>query len=154
LGKVTSAGTKKIFLSSTRALFLVVKISLIYQILCWSLIKMILMQKFRRFLLTISLSILLITVTAFGFGTMDSWAANIPTQLANRNQAEIMTPKMVQDEEANRFKSESVEGMNKSIVNPNYQPGGKTKQSAREDRQDLKDIKTEASDSMDSYVDE
>jgi cbb3-type cytochrome oxidase subunit 3 len=121
---------------------------------------MILMQKFRRFLLTISLSILLITVTAFGFGTMDSQAANLPTQLATKNQAEIMTKdnesnsKMVQEEEANRFKSESLEGMNKSIVNPNYQPGGKTKQSAREDRQDLKDIKTEASDSMDSYVDE
>jgi hypothetical protein len=112
---------------------------------------MILMQKFRRFLLTISLSIFLITVTAFG--TMDSWAANLPTQLAVKNQAEIMNPKMVEEEEANRFKSESVEGMDKSIVNPDYQPGGKTKQLARKDRQDLKSIKTEASDSMDS-VDE
>jgi len=111
---------------------------------------MILMQKFRRFLLTISLSIFLITVTAFGFGTMDSWAANLPTQFATKNQAEIMNPKMVEEEEANRFKSESVEGMDKSIVNPDYQPGGKTKQLARKDRQDLKSIKTEASDSMDS----
>ncbi|TVQ46099.1 MAG: hypothetical protein EA365_06345 [Gloeocapsa sp. DLM2.Bin57] len=118
------------------------------------------MQKFRRFFLTISLSILLITVTAFSFGTMDSWAANLPTQLAARNPAEIMTKdnesnsKMVQEEEANRFKSESLEGMNESILNPNYQPNGKTKQSAGEDRQNLKDIKTQASDSMDLYVDE
>lgn len=124
---------------------------------------MISLQPFRRFFLTISLSLLLVSSLFLSLGTENSWAAtsfmqsiNQP-QIATMSQAEIMgknkqgnspEAKNAKAKKATEFKAQTLEGMNNSIVSPDYQPGGKTKQAGKQDSEATADIKAEAREAM------
>lgn len=120
-------------------------------------------QKISRLFLRISFHLLLITAVTFGFNSSVSLAStNIKAtidppsvQLATMSQREIMSKnkeanseeaQITATEEAKRFKAATLKGMDNSIVNPAYHPGGKTNKLEKQDNQDMKDIKAEASD--------
>lgn len=124
---------------------------------------MISLQPFRRFFLTISLSLLLVSSIFLSLGTENSWAATSFTQsisqpqIATMSQAEIMgknkqgnspEAKNAKAKKATEFKAQTLEGMNNSIVSPDYQPGGKTKQAGKQDSEATADIKAEAREAM------
>jgi len=124
---------------------------------------MISLQPFRRFFLTISLSLLLVSSLFLSLGTENSWAATSFTQsisqpqIATMSQAEIMgknkqgnspEAKNAKAKKATEFKAQTLEGMNNSIVSPDYQPGGKTKQAGKQDSEATADIKAEAREAM------
>jgi hypothetical protein len=126
---------------------------------------MISLQPFRRFFLTISLSLLLVSSLFFSLRTENSWAATSFTQsisqpqlqIATMSQAEIMgknkqgnspEAKNAKAKKATEFKAQTLEGMNNSIVSPDYQPGGKTKQAGKQDSEATADIKAEAREAM------
>jgi hypothetical protein len=128
-------------------------------------LKMISLQPFRRFFLTISLSLLLVSSIFLSLGTENSWAATSFTQsisqpqlqIATMSQAEIMgknkqgnspEAKNAKAKKATEFKAQTLEGMNNSIVSPDYQPGGKTKQAGKQDSEATADIKAEAREAM------
>ena len=92
-----------------------------------------------------------------------SWAATSFTQsisqpqIATMSQAEIMgknkqgnspEAKNAKAKKATEFKAQTLEGMNNSIVSPDYQPGGKTKQAGKQDSEATADIKAEAREAM------
>jgi len=124
---------------------------------------MISLQPFRRFFLTISLSLLLVSSLFLSLGTENSWAATSfiqsisQPQIATMSQAEIMgknkqgnspEAKNAKAKNAKEFKSQTLEGMNNSIVSSDYQPGGKTKQAGKQDSEATADIKAEAREAM------
>jgi uncharacterized protein YjbJ (UPF0337 family) len=130
---------------------------------------MISLQQLRSFFLTMSLAVLLATAMSFGFGSADSWAAVLFTQnidplhtrIAMMDQAKVMTknvegkaqeaignmtgdPKTQATGKAKQFNAKTLEGLDNSIVNSNYQPGGKTKQAERQAREATEDIEAKA----------
>ena len=130
---------------------------------------MISLQQFRRFFFTIILTIMLTTAMAFGLASEETWAvtsptlaiSQSPTQIASWFQAkeniqnaegkteeaigDITSDAKVQAEgKAKQFKAKTLEGMNNSIVNPNYKPDGKTKKVESQIREATQDIKAEA----------
>lgn len=124
---------------------------------------MISLQPFRRFFLVIGLNLLLATSIFLSLGTENSWAATSFTQsisqpqIATMSQAEIMgknkqgnspEAKNAKAKKATEFKAQTLEGMNNSIVSPDYQPGGKTKQAGKQDSEATADIKAEAREAM------
>jgi hypothetical protein len=134
---------------------------------------MISFKQFRRFLINTSLVVMLASIITFGLGATDSWATNSLTQISPQPLAEISmngaekmvknleekaqeamgkfkgSPKAEAEENAKEFKAKTLEGIDKSIENPDYQPGGKTKQTEKEDSKITSDIKDEARKAMD-----
>jgi hypothetical protein len=118
-----------------------------------------------------SIAVLLATVMAFGFGSGDSWAATSGTQSLYQVHPQIVTinptsataksivakteegnDNMKQDRKTKatkQFATDTVKGLNNSIENPKYQPGGKTNQAEKEDHDNTEEMKTEA----DSFFD-
>ena len=129
---------------------------------------MITFKQIRNFLVTMVLAIMLAITIGFDFGTSNSWAAtssissisSSDTQLIAmwggeklkevESQAQEMVDNLTDDiqtksaQKAEQFKTETLEGLNTSIVNPNYQPSGKTKQVEKQDREATKAIEEEA----------
>lgn len=135
---------------------------------------MISLKQIRNFLITIGLAIMLAITIAFDFGTSGSWAATSLKPSISEPQTQIATTKgvenTVQDAQASMgimagsgdskdqsatkteaFNAKTLEGINNSIGNPNYKPGGKTQKAEKQERNATKDIKAEASEAMDSY---
>jgi hypothetical protein len=134
---------------------------------------MISFKQFRRFLINTSLVVMLASIITFGFGTTDSLATNLLAQTSPQPLAEISmngaekmvknieekaqeamgkfqgSPKAEAEENAKEFKAKTLEGIDNSIENPDYQPGGKTKQAEKEDSKTTSDIKDEARKAMD-----
>lgn len=125
---------------------------------------MISLKPFRRFFLTIGLSLVLVTSIVLSLGTENVWAATSfkqsisqpQLQIATMSQAEIMgkqgnspEAKEAKAKKATEFKAQTIEGMNNSIVSPDYQPGGKTKEAGKQDSEATADIKAEAREAMD-----
>lgn len=97
--------------------------------------KMILIEQIRSFFLTIVLTIVLAVTVAFNFGTIDAWAANLPTQLANLNRAEAMTK---------NIEGKAQEALGNLTGDPKDQLMGKAKQVESQGRnatEDIKDVK-------------
>jgi hypothetical protein len=131
---------------------------------------MISLKQIRNFLLTMVLTIMLAITIAFDFGVSESWATNpspriispSPLQIAANKNAESKTKKPFGimsgsgDSQAQsaakteQVKAKTLEGMNNSIENPNYQPGGKTKGAEKQDSTANKEIKAEAMEAMES----
>lgn len=134
---------------------------------------MISLQQIRRFFVTIILTIMLTTAMAFGLASEETWAVTFPalaisqppTQIAfwfqakeNIKNAEgkaeeaigdiTNNAKLQSEGNAKQFKAKTLEGMNNSIVNPNYQPGGQTKKVESKIREATQDIKAEARDAF------
>jgi hypothetical protein len=127
-------------------------------------------EQIRRFFLSIILTVMLAITIAFDSGVSESWAAKpfpqisspSPIQIATNKNAESKTQKPFGvmsgsgDSQAQsaakteQFKAKTLEGMNNSIDNPNYQPGGKTKGAEKQDREANKEIKAEAMEAMES----
>jgi hypothetical protein len=122
---------------------------------------MIYSQKAFNSFIKISLTLMLVMAISFGVSSPESWAAmgveltstTAPIQLAKvrevmstNQQGNSDEAQTAATEEAKRFKAATLEGMTNSIVNPAYKPSGKTNQVKKQDAQDMKDIKTEASD--------
>lgn len=128
---------------------------------------MISFQQIRKFCLTIVLTIMLAVTIAFDFGTANSWATTSLTQKNGQPQFNIATMNPVEEfaenvkdtvqeaignmtgdsqdqniEQPNQFKTQTLEGMDNSIQNPNYKPSQKTKQAEKEDRKAIKEIET------------
>jgi uncharacterized protein YjbJ (UPF0337 family) len=128
---------------------------------------MISFQQIRKFCLIMVLTIMLAVTIAFDFGTANSWAATSLTAKIGQPQSHIATMNPVEEfaenvkgkvqgaidnmtgdsqdqtiEEPNQFKAQTLEGMDNSIQNANYQPSGKTKQAKKEDREAIKEIET------------
>lgn len=127
-------------------------------------IRMISFKQLGRLIITIGFSALVLITSSLSLGVKDSWAITSfqhpIIQLATMSPAEIMgknknanseAAQAENAEEAKRFKAETLEGMNNSIVNPDYRPGGKPEKQEKEDKQDIKDIKAEANEAMDSF---
>lgn len=134
---------------------------------------MISFKQFRRFLISTSLVVMLASIITFGFGAKDSLATNSLTLISPQPLAEISlngaekmvknieekaqeamgkfkgSPKAEAEENAQEFKAKTLEGIDKSIENPDYQPGGKTKQAEKEDSKATSDIKDQARKAMD-----
>jgi uncharacterized protein YjbJ (UPF0337 family) len=135
--------------------------------------KMILLQQLRSFFITISLAVVLATAIVFGFGSTNSWAATSltqlispsPTQIATMKQAETMTKNMEGKAQeaigdltgdsktqaagrAKQLKAKTLGGIDNSIENSNYHPGGKTKQAGKQDREATADMESEARDAF------
>lgn len=127
-------------------------------------------KQIRNFFLTMILTVMLAITIAFDFGVSESWATNpfpqigspSPIQIAANKNAESKTQKPFGimsgsgDSQAQsaakteQFKAKTLEGMNNSIDNPNYQPGGKTKGAEKQDSEANKEIKAEAMEAMES----
>jgi hypothetical protein len=130
-------------------------------------------QQLRNFVLTASLAIMLATSMAFGVVSQEAWATTSlasvnsqqPTQIAfwfqakeNLQNAEGKTEEAIGDITSNtkvqaegkakQFKAKTLEGMNNSIVNPNYQPSGNTQKVESQIREATQDIKAEARDAF------
>ncbi|MEI6331319.1 MAG: CsbD family protein [Pseudanabaena sp. ELA645] len=114
-------------------------------------------QQFRSFFGNLGLSIALITVLFLGFGSEASWATSSSTQRISQPESSIATTKiatMKQDDDINnakgkvkeaignmtgdrekqaegkamQFKAKTLDGLNNSIQNPNYNPKGQKTQ--------------------------
>lgn len=130
-------------------------------------------QQLRNFVLSASLMIILATALALGFASEETWAVTSrasvihqpPTQIAfwfqakeNIKNAEGKAEEAIGDitgnakvkagGKATQFKAKTLEGMNNSIVNSNYQPSGKTKKVEGKIREATQDIKAEARDAF------
>jgi uncharacterized protein YjbJ (UPF0337 family) len=143
----------------------IIHISFHYQIHFLELKKMISLQQLRRFFLTIISSVMLAVIA---FASADSLTAISFTQLISQPQTQIATmhqADVIKNTEgkaqeavgdmtgnlktqaagkAKQFKAKTLEQINNSIENPNYKPGGKTKQAEREDRRATEDIEAKA----------
>lgn len=132
---------------------------------------MILFPKIRGFLVNISLVVLLTTTIAFSFSSA-SWAAISVAKLTNQAHGSIAAvdlPETIKDKaqevmgnltgdsetpadkQASEFKAKTLEGINNGIKNPNYQPGGRTKQATKIDREATTDLKSEVRDNFDKF---
>jgi uncharacterized protein YjbJ (UPF0337 family) len=130
---------------------------------------MILLQQLRRFFLSMRFTVLLVAVIVFSFTSGESWAATsftpgvIPLnpQIAAMNQAKVMSKKAEGKAEealgkmtgdlktqatgkAKQLKVKTQEGLDNSIVNPDYQPSGKIRQPEKEIRQATDDLEAQA----------
>lgn len=131
---------------------------------------MISLKQIRHFFMTVVLTIMLAITVAFDFGVSGSWAANSSPQIISQPPTQIATTKNAESKTKNpfnimsgsgdsqaqsaakteQFKAKTLEGINNSIDNPNYQPGGKTKGAEKQDSEANKDIKAEAMEAMES----
>lgn len=134
---------------------------------------MISFQQIRRFFVTIILTIMLTTAMAFGLASEETWAVTSPAQAISQPPTQIAfwfqakeniqnaegkaeeaigditsNAKVQAEGNAKQFKAKTLEGMNNSIVNPNYQPGGKTKKVESQIREANQDIKAQARDAF------
>jgi|GEM_PF-2262301 len=118
---------------------------------------MVSIQQFSRFFCSFSLSISLVTVLFLGFGSEASWATMPSPQRISQPLSSIATTKiatMKQDDDINnakgkvqeaignmtgdrekqaegkamQFKAKTLDGLNNSIQNPNYNPQGQKTQ--------------------------
>ena len=105
---------------------------------------MISFKQIRRFLVILSLAVSITTV--IGFGSGDSWAAASPTQIAGKDAKTKTEIKSAQ--KADSFKAKTLEGMDNSMVNPDYQPGGKSNKVEKETLKETEGIKAEARESF------
>jgi len=132
---------------------------------------MISFQQMRRFFVTMSFAVML--TIAFDFGSSDGLAATLPiqligtplTQIATMNRVETAMKNLgnkVQAETGNatgdskaqvakkakQFDATTQERIGNSIENPDYQPGGKTKQAEMQDREVTDDLKAQVHDNF------
>jgi len=130
---------------------------------------MISFQQLRSYFFATSLSVLLATIMAFGFGSADSWAdtslaqliGQPQTQIATNNSAKVFTkniegqtqeaidnitdnPLKKSDGKAEQLEAKTLKATGVSMDNPNYRPGGKTKQVEKQERKASEGIKAEA----------
>ncbi|TVQ46098.1 MAG: CsbD family protein [Gloeocapsa sp. DLM2.Bin57] len=89
-------------------------------------------KQIRRFFVTIILTIMLAITIAFDFGTTDSWAANLPTQLATSNRVEAMTKNV---------EGKAQEALGNLTGDPKDQMMGKIKQVQSEELKAAEDLK-------------
>jgi len=126
---------------------------------------MILFHQVRKILLNVGLVLFISIAIVFSFASGESWAATSftqrhdqpHTQIATIDQAKVIIKNaegkaqealgnMTGDRQtqaagkAKQFEAETLEGINNSIENPYYQPGGQTKQAEREDRESTEDM--------------
>jgi len=128
---------------------------------------MVLLQQFRRFFASVSLSIMLATVIAFSLGTEAAWTAIPLTEVVSQSQAQISTMKQdnpinnakeqvketignmtgdskkQSDGKAMQFKAKTLEGINNSIEAPNYKPSGQNNQTEDLAHEATKDVKAQ-----------
>lgn len=132
---------------------------------------MILFSKVRKVLLSIGMAFFISIAMVFSLASGESWAATLltqginqpQTQIATMNQAKDMmnnvkdkaqemmtnmtnepTTEVVQNDQ--QFDANTQEGILDSIKNPNYNPGGKSKEAENQDRQAIKGIEADVSD--------
>ncbi|WP_181357384.1 CsbD family protein [Stenomitos frigidus] len=134
---------------------------------------MILLRQVRKILLIIGLAVFISTASTFGFASGESWAVTLsspgirqlPVPIATMNQAKAMTKNIegkAQEEigsmtgdlktqatgKAKQLEAKTRKGTNRSIENPNYQPGGTSKQAEEQSRDARKAIEDEVRDAF------
>lgn len=132
---------------------------------------MILFSKVRKVLLSIGMAFFISIAMVFSLASGESWAATLLTQGINQPQAQIATMNQAKDMMNNvkdkaqemmtnmtnepttevvqndqQFDANTQEGILDSIKNPNYNPGGKSKEAENQDRQAIKGIEADVSD--------
>ena len=129
--------------------------------------KMFLLQQFRHFFASVSLSIMFATVIAFGLGTEAAWTAIPLTEIINQPQVQISTMKQADtinnakgqvkemignmtgnakkqsDGKAMQFKAKTLEGLNNSIEAPNYKSSGENNQTEDQAHESTKDVEAQ-----------
>ncbi len=101
---------------------------------------MISLQRLRSFFLTMSLTVLLATTIAFGFGSADSWAATPLTQFIHQPQAHIATMNRVEAIKKN-IEGKTQEAIGNVTGDPKDQMMGKAKQAESQARNAAADMK-------------
>jgi len=128
---------------------------------------MVSLQQLRRFFLNVSLSVILVTFISLGFGTASSWAGISSTVSISQLQSPIATMKQEDkinemkgkvketignmtgdskkqaDGKAMQFKAKTLEAINNSIENPNYQPNPKNSQIEDQARELTKGVESQ-----------
>ena len=102
---------------------------------------MISFEQIRRFFVTIILTIMLAITIAFDFGTTDSWAATLPTQLISQPPTQIATMNRAKAVTKN-IEGKAQEAIGNITGDPKDQIMGKAKQvesQARNAAEDMKD---------------
>ncbi|MCB8761494.1 hypothetical protein [Planktothrix agardhii] len=132
---------------------------------------MILLSKVRKFLLSIGVVVFISTAIIFSLASGSSWAATSSTQGMNPPQTQIaimdQTKEMInnvkdkaQEAIANitddlktdvvqndqQFDANTQQGILDSIKNPDYNPGGKSKEAAKQDREAIKGVEADVRD--------
>lgn len=132
---------------------------------------MILFSKVRRFLLSIGMVFFLSTALVLSLASGESWAATLSTQGINSPQTQIaimseakeminnvkdkaqeaianITDDLKTDVVQNdrEFDANTQQGILDSIKNPDYNPGGKTQQAAKQDREAIKGVEADVRD--------
>ena len=132
---------------------------------------MILFSKVRKFLLSIGMVVFISSAIIFSLASRESWAATLSTQGINPAQTQIaimnQTKEMInnvkdQAQEAianitddlktdvvqndQQFDANTQQGIVDSIKNPDYNPGGKSKEAAKQDREAIKGVEADVRD--------
>lgn len=132
---------------------------------------MILFSKVRKFLLSIGMVFFLSTALVLSLASGESWAATLSTQGINSPQTQIaimseakemignvkdkaqeaianITDDLKTDVVQNdrEFDANTQQGILDSIKNPDYNPGGKTQQAAKQDREAIKGVEADVRD--------
>lgn len=132
---------------------------------------MILFGKVRKVLLSIGMAFFISITIVFSLASGESWAATLFTQGINQPQAQIATMNQAQEMMNNvkdkaqemmtnmtneptteviqndqQLDANTQEGILDSIKNPNYNPGGKSKEAENQDRQAIKGIEADVRD--------
>lgn len=132
---------------------------------------MILFSKVRKFLFSIGMVFFLSTALIFSLASGASWAATSSTQGMNSPQTQVaimdqakemisnvkdkaqeaianitddLKTDVVQDDQ--QFKANTQELIVDSIKNPEYNPGGKTQEAAKQERQAIKAVEADVRD--------
>jgi uncharacterized protein YjbJ (UPF0337 family) len=103
-------------------------------------LKMMSIQQIRRFFVTMILTIMLAITIAFDFGTTDSWAATLPTQLISQPQTQIATMNRAEAMTKN-IEGKVQEAIGNITGDPKEQMMGKAKQVESQARNAAEDLK-------------